>query len=502
MPNEEISLVIKQFIQKGIEMDLIDAMNEIYVRNRLLSYLELEEYITPNESDELPSLLDSMDRIIDYAVRQEIIEDYNYSKDIFEAKIMNLITPVPSIVNEEFWKRYEEDPKLATDYLYTLSQENNYIKTRNISKNIFFETTSSYGNLEITINLSKPEKDPKEITALTEATSSNYPKCALCLENEGYEGHTGHAARENHRVVRMDINDELYGMQYSPYVYYNEHSIFLNEVHKPMIINRGSINNLLTITDVFPHYFVGSNADLPIVGGSILTHDHYQGGRYTFPIEKAKEIQKVDLPNHPNISAAIVKWPLSVIRLQSENKTDMIAAVGHIMDLWEFYSDEEYNIRSHTDDIRHNTITPIARRKGDHYVMDIVLRNNRTNDQYPDGIFHPHSDVHHIKKENIGLIEVMGLAILPPRLVDELNAIEQYLLGDFELEDVSEIHQSWATELKEKSSTVNDDNVNDFIEQEVGNKFTRVLEDAGVYKQTSDGLKGFNRFIEALKSKE
>lgn len=498
MSTDKISFVIAQFVNEAIEKKLIDPLDEVFARNRLLSYLKIEEYIVLDHAIETRNLLDCMEDLIDYAVQNEIIEDYGYAKDIFEAKIMNLVTPTPSQVNEVFWKKYKQDKKSASDYFYNLSRVNNYIKTRNIAKNIFFKTASPYGNLEITINLSKPEKDPKEIAALSQSVSSNYPKCALCFENEGYEGHAGHAARENHRIIRMDINNEVYGFQYSPYVYYNEHSIFINEVHKPMVVNRGSIENLLSIIDYLPHYFVGSNADLPIVGGSILTHDHYQGGRYHFPIEDAEPILNVELINFPRVSASIVHWPLSVIRLKSNNNKDMLDAVCEIMDIWEYYSDEELNILSHTDGLRHNTITPIARFKDGYYEMDIVLRNNRTTSEYPDGIFHPHPEVHHIKKENIGLIEVMGLAILPPRLVVELSLIEEYLLGKKDLDEVPDIHKDWAIELKDANVVLNETNISEFIQQEVGNKFTQVLEDAGVFKQNKEGIKGFKRFLEAV----
>ena len=350
--------------------------------------------------------------------------------------------------------------------------------------------------MEITINLSKPEKDPKEIAAQKDKVSTNYPRCVLCLENEGYKGHANHAARENHRVVRMKIQDEIYGMQYSPYVYYNEHSIFLNETHKPMVVNQTAIENLLEIIDVLPHYFVGSNADLPIVGGSILSHDHYQGGRYQFPIEEAKPVEEVELVDYPEVKTSIVRWPLSVLRLKSASKRDLVKAVVHIMDVWEHFSDTDFDIVSHTGETRHNTVTPIARFNDGLYEMDVVLRNNRTTEEYPNGIFHPHPDVHHIKKENIGLIEVMGLAILPPRLVEELQELEDYLLNKKSLTEIAEIHQNWARELKEES--FDEENVNELIQQKVGDKFTRVLEDAGVYKQTEDGLKGFKNFIEKL----
>jgi len=498
MSVEEISQTINQFIYEATEMNLVKPVDEIYLRNRLLSYLELNEFKETTISTNKVNILDTLDKIVEYAIEHSIIDDFNYSKDIFEAKIMNLVTPLPSDVNERFWKKYNQNKKSATDYFYKLSRDNNYIKTRSIAKNIFFETTSPYGNLEITINLSKPEKDPKEIAALTKVVSSNYPKCVLCLENEGHQGNSSQPARENHRIVRMNVNNETYGMQYSPFVYYNEHSIFINEEHKPMIIDQKCIHNLLSIVETLPHYFVGSNADLPIVGGSILNHDHYQGGRYKFPIEDAESIQTIALKKHSNVSASIVRWPLSVLRLKSTNKNDMVDAVCHIINIWEDYNDEEHHIISHTNGTRHNTITPIARYKDGQYEMDVVLRNNRTNEEFPDGIFHPHSDIHHIKKENIGLIEVMGLAILPPRLLDELNEIENYLLEKSDLNEVAEIHKDWAASLKNEHPKLTEDTVSAFLKQEVGNKFTRALEDAGVYKQDNRGLNGFNKFVDAL----
>lgn len=501
MTKENISLIIAQFVNRAVEMNLIDSMDKIYLRNRLLDALNQDDYIEPETLGELPDLLDSMDKIVDYAVNYGIIEDYQYQKEIFEAKLMDLITPLPSVVNGTFWEKYDEDPKEATEYLYQLSKENDYIKTRNIAKNIFFKTSSPYGDLEITINLSKPEKDPKEIAAaVKQKTSMHYPKCALCLENEGYEGHANHAARANHRIVRMDINDEIYGMQYSPYLYYNEHSIFLNKEHKPMVIDQNSIENLLEIIDLLPHYFVGSNADLPRVGGSILTHDHYQGGYYQFPIEAAKVIETVDLNAHPNVKTSLLQWPLSVIRLQAESKRDLVEAVTDIMIAWEQYSDESRGIISHTNETRHNTITPIARFNEGLYEMDVVLRNNRTTEEFPDGIFHPHPDVQHIKKENIGLIEVMGLAILPPRLLEELTELEEFLLSKRSLNEVAEVHQPWAKELKVEAEGLEKDSLSEFIRQRVGDKFTRVLEDAGVFKQTEDGIEGFERFIDMLNS--
>lgn len=498
MTARSISQTINHFIKVAIDSNLIHPLDEIYLQNQLLDLLHLDDYFEPESVSETGDLLDYMDEMVGYAIQEELIKDYQYEKEIFEAKIMNLLTPLPSEVNQHFWQLYNKDKIEATNYFYELSQKNDYIKTRNIAKNIFFETASPYGNLEITINLSKPEKDPKEIAAMGQKQSTNYPKCVLCMENEGYRGHANHAARSNHRVIRMAVQDEVYGLQYSPYVYYNEHSIFLNAVHKPMTIDRRTIENLIAIIDLLPHYFVGSNADLPIVGGSILAHDHYQGGHYPFPIEDAKVKKTVHLSDYPNVKSSILNWPLSVIRLSSVNKEELIDAVTHIMTVWEDYSDNDHSILSHSGDIRHNTITPIARFKDGEYEVDVVLRNNRTTEEFPDGIFHPHPDVHHIKKENIGLIEVMGLAILPARLVNELKEIEDFLLDKISLSQVTEMHQGWAQELSQKQNTFDETNVTDFVKQKVGEKFTRVLEDAGVFKQNENGIKGFEQFIDRL----
>lgn len=498
MTIKDISQTIGSFIKAANELNLIEPTDEIYLHNRLLDLLHLEEYVEPEYLDKKTNLLESMDEMVDYAIQNDIIADFQYSKEIFEANIMNLVTPLPSEVNRRFWEIFNEDKIGATDYFYTLSQKNNYIKTRNIAKNIFFETKSPYGNLEITINLSKPEKDPKEIAAMGQKVSINYPQCVLCMENEGYRGNANHPARANHRVIRMEVQNETYGLQYSPYVYYNEHCIFLNAVHKPMTINRRTIENLIEIIDLFPHYFVGSNADLPIVGGSILAHDHYQGGHYPFPIEEAEVRHTVSLINYPNVKASILNWPLSVIRLRSENKKELVDAVTQLMDVWEHYSDEERMIRSHSGDIRHNTITPIVRFKEDKYEVDVVLRNNRTTEEYPDGIFHPHPEAHHIKKENIGLIEVMGLAILPARLVNELKEIEDFLLDKISISQVTEIHQEWALELSQERNIFDETTVSAFVKQKVGEKFTRVLEDAGVFKQNKSGINGFKQFIETV----
>lgn len=490
-----ISSVIQSFVNAGIEHGWIDSLDRIYTTNRLMSLVyinELEDAAT--DSNDLLSL---MDQLTQYAIDKEIIENIGYQREQFEAAVMDLLTPSPSQLNKKFWELYQNNPADATDYFYKLSKTNDYIKTRNIAKNIQFNAPyKNYGNLDITINLSKPEKDPKEIALAKTAKQSNYPLCLLCMENEGYEGRNNHPARQQHRLVRLDLNQRHYGMQYSPYVYYNEHSIFLSEEHTPMKIDRKAMDNLLAIVEKLPHYFAGSNADLPIVGGSILAHDHYQGGRYTFPMEKAKAYQTIELKAFPSLTVELVEWPMTVIRLNGADREEVATAGEAILNFWRDYSDESVEVLAYSGDIPHNTVTPVARRRGENFELDIVLRNNRTNETHPDGIFHPHQDVQHIKKENIGLIEVMGLAILPPRLVDEIKDLKAYLLNQAELSQVAEYHQTWAKELKAKDFT--EENIDRFIEQEITNKFGRVLEDAGVFKQDEAGKKAMSRFIDSF----
>lgn len=496
-----ISAVIDRFIKLAVETGWLNAMDSIYTRNRLLAYLDMSDYVKDGLGEEKLGhygLLDCLDEFVSFAVEKNIIENLSYQREIFEAKIMNLITPIPSEINRKFWELYETDPMKATDYFYTLSQANDYIKTRNIKKNIAFMSHTKYGELEITINLSKPEKDPKDILVALESASSNYPQCVLCMENEGYEGHANHAARENHRIVRLNVNDETYGFQYSPYIYYNEHSIFIHENHQPMIVNYRTLNNLFSIIDQLPHYFVGSNAGLPIVGGSILSHDHYQGGRHHFPIEKAKSFYYLEQTEFPEVSIDLVEWPMSTIRFKSQSKAALLKASGKVMAQWEVYDDENHQIISHTNNTRHNTVTPIARKEATYYVLDMVLRNNRTTEEFPDGLFHPHPDVHHIKKENIGLIEVMGLAILPPRLVKEMDEVSNFLLHDIQLDEVTEIHQDWAVELKKEYPDIGKKEVHSVLQQAIGNKFARVLEDAGLFKMEASGREGFIKFIESI----
>ncbi|MFL2146667.1 UDP-glucose--hexose-1-phosphate uridylyltransferase [Desemzia sp. FAM 24101] len=485
------------FIQIGYQNQEIHPLDVLLKQNQLLALIGKQALDSEiKASMPLPNRLETMDSLVDYAVQEKTIGNNEAERDILSAKIMNLITPLPSEINRKFWELYQESPIAATTYFYHLSQENDYIKTRAIEKNIKFIKSTVFGDLEITINLSKPEKDPKQIAlAKTAPASFGYPTCLLCMENEGYEGHLNHPARSNHRIIRLPLTNENWGLQYSPYAYYEEHCIFLSQEHKPMKLEKATFTKLLSIVEQFPHYFVGSNADLPIVGGSILSHDHYQGGRHTFAMAEASIDFPFTLTDYPSIEAGLVKWPMSVIRLRSSDQNKLVEAATLILDQWRLYSDESAAIFAETNGELHNTITPIARYKKGKYELDLVLRNNRTTQQYPDGIFHPHQDVQHIKKENIGLIEVMGLAILPPRLKKELTEVEQYLLDEPHQLDTA--HQEWADELK-RTKKITKETVGTIIEDAVGSVFLRVLEDAGVYKQTIEGKASFKRFINSF----
>lgn len=491
-----IEAAIQQFVHAAIESEAISAIDKNYVTNRLLAIFDLNSIVELEDTNQSGDLLSAMDQLVEFAREKGMIDESHANQEIFEAKLMDLITPQPSVVNHIFWDKYHnESPEAATDYFYHLAQQNDYIKTRNIAKNILFTSQSQYGEMEITINLSKPEKSPKEIAAAKNNPSSNYPLCALCFENEGFKGDKSHAARQNHRIVRLDLDGKTYGFQYSPYVYYNEHSIFINEHHEPMKVHKQTFKNLLAIIDHLPHYFVGSNADLPGVGGSVLSHDHYQGGHHTFPMEKAPIYQHISLDNYPMIEAGLVDWPMSVIRLRTSDKEQLVQCADDILQAWIGYSDEARDILAYTDDERHNTITPIARMKDGQYEMDLVLRNNRANEEHPDGIFHPHADVQHIKKENIGLIEVMGLAILPPRLKTELADVRAFLLDKEELSQVETMHQAWAEDLKANYHPTTETEAQEIVEKSLGDIFTRILEDAGVFKTDDDGRTGFEQFI-------
>lgn len=491
-----LSELINGFIHQAISDELLDKQDEFYIRNRLLAIFQ-EDFYENVQCENQCDLLEWVDQLIEYAINKGLIEAIDYQKDQLMTQIMDLLTPYPSQINAEFWRKYRHDPESATDYFYHLSQVNDYIKTRAIAKNIFFKAPSPYGDLDITINLSKPEKDPKQIELEKYAIKGDYPSCALCMENEGYKGRINHAARQNHRLIQLELKGKPYGLQYSPYQYYQEHSIVLNKDHEPMVINRKCFENLVALTELFPHYFAGSNADLPIVGGSILSHDHYQAGKYVFPMEKAQAFRTIEVPGYEDVILELVDWPMTAIRLRSDHQGLLIDLAERILETWKQYSDESLDIIAMTDNVAHNTITPIARRRNKDYELDLVLRNNRTNEQYPAGIFHPHAEVQHIKKENIGLIEVMGLAILPGRLVEELDQVKAYLLEIIKLEAVNPIHQSWAEELKERSPK--DVNlVDQFIESEIGKVYATILEHAGVFKRTPEGEAGLLRFIDQV----
>lgn len=486
--------LVETFVTKVIAESTFEELDRIYLTNRVLALVGdgvLDVETAPD------NLIDLKDQLVEEAVRLETIEDSLAAREILGADLMDLVTPCPSQVNRIFWASYAQSPEQAIEDFYQLSQKNDYIKLKAIAKNIAYRVPSNYGELEITINLSKPEKDPKEIAAAKLVKSSNYPQCQLCMENEGYHGRVNHPARSNHRIIRFDISGQEWGFQYSPYAYFNEHCIFLDSKHRPMAISRQSFERLLAIVEQFPGYFAGSNADLPIVGGSILTHDHYQGGRHVFPMEVAPLQKSFTFAGFETVKAGIVQWPMSVIRLTSDSKDELTNLAEKILLAWRQYSDPSVQVLAESDGTPHHTITPIARKRDGQFELDLVLRDNQTSPEHPDGIYHPHKDVQHIKKENIGLIEVMGLAILPPRLKEEVEQVAAYLVG--EDVSVSDYHQEWADELKESHPDLTDkDQALEIVQESVGKIFARVLEDAGVYKQTEEGQAAFMRFVEQV----
>ncbi len=495
MINESILRLINYAESKG----LIESSDRIYSINRLLEALGLDEFSETKISGEKP-LEEILADIISFARENGIIEDGITASDLFDTKIMALLTPRPSEVIRKFESLYNQDPKAATDFFYDFSCNTNYIRRDRIKKDLKWTADTEYGTLDITVNLSKPEKDPKAIAAAKNAKASGYPKCMLCRECEGYAGRINFPARGNHRVIPIKINNSDWCMQYSPYVYYNEHCIVFNSEHSPMAINDATFKKLLDFVALFPHYFVGSNADLPIVGGSILSHDHFQGGNYTFAMEKAPIETEISIPGFEDVKAGIVKWPMSVIRLNSESPERLIELSSLILKNWRGYSDEAAFIFSDTNGEPHNTITPIARRRGEAFEIDLVLRNNITTEEHPLGVFHPHRELHHIKKENIGLIEVMGLAVLPARLKEEMKLLEKALIegSDICADERISAHSSWAEELKQKY-TFTPNNAEDILRKEIGIVFSLVLEHAGVFKRTDEGKKAFLRFIDSIK---
>lgn len=495
-----LNALIDRLIEISINNNLIEDMDTVYTRNRLLSLFNENSYTPCGEKLTL-SFHETLNELINIAIEKNIIEDALYSKDIFSSDIMNIFLPTPSLINKEFYKRYAISPKESTDYFYSLSKSSNYIRTDRIAKNINFKAPSKYGTMDITINLSKPEKDPKEIALARNSVKSNYPKCLLCIENEGYEGTVTHPDRANHRMIRLNLNDRNWMLQYSPYLYYNEHCIILSEDHVPMKIDISTFKNLLSFVDKFPHYFAGSNADLPIVGGSILSHEHYQGGNHRFPMNDAKKLFDFSINGFEDVECEAIKWPISTIRLRGENIDSLVLASDLILKKWRDYSDETLDILAYSNKEMHNTITPMVRKEDGKFVVDLSLRNNRTSKEHPLGIFHPHEEVHHIKKENIGLIEVMGLAVLPGRLLKELEKIKEYLKNEISLDNIEEYHRPWALELKKKFDYLKSSTeLNDFVNKELSNKFVSVLEHCGVFKLNEEGLEGFKRFTDSLNS--
>lgn len=507
---------IRKLVQYGVQTGLVPAEDIIFTTNRLLELFKLdditeealecsaEELSFSDEELESGCALEALlGEMLDYAYETGLMEENTVGyRDLFDTKIMSMLMPRPSEVVRQFNDIYEKKgAEAATDFYYALSRNSDYIRRYRVSKDMKWIAPTEYGDLDITINLSKPEKDPKAIAAAKLAKQSGYPKCLLCRENEGYAGRLNHPARQNHRIIPVTINDSLWGFQYSPYVYYNEHCIVFNSEHIPMKIEHATFCKLFDFVKQFPHYFVGSNADLPIVGGSILSHDHFQGGHYEFAMAKAPVEKHFSINGFEDVEAGIVKWPMSVIRLAGTDTDRIIALADKILNEWRGYTDEGCFIYAETDGEPHNTITPIARKRGDKYELDLVLRNNITTEEHPLGVYHPHADLHHIKKENIGLIEVMGLAVLPARLKDEMAALKKAMLegSDLRADEMLGKHADWVEEFSAKYEVIDSENIDKIIEDEIGLVFSRVLEDAGVYKRTEEGMAGFMRFVENIK---
>ena len=491
---------IKKLVIYGMETGLISEEEKIYSTNLILDVLKLDDYEEPEENYEKVELEPVLKELLDYAVEKGLIEDSVVYRDLFDTRLMNCLVPRPSQVIKTFKEKYAVSPEEATDYYYKLSRDSDYIRRYRVCKDMKWVTKTEYGDIDITINLSKPEKDPKAIAAAKLAKQSGYPKCQLCRENEGYAGRTNHPARENHRIIPITINGGQWGFQYSPYVYYNEHCIVFNGQHVPMKVERATFVKLFDFIKLFPHYFIGSNADLPIVGGSILSHDHFQGGNYEFAMAKAPVEREFTVKGYEDVKAGIVKWPLSVIRLSCTDEKRIIDLADHILKAWRGYTDEEAYVFAETDGEPHNTITPIARKRGDMYELDLALRNNITTPECPFGLYHPHNELHHIKKENIGLIEVMGLAVLPSRLKEEMEILSDYIVDgkDIRSNEKIEKHADWVDGFRPKYPVINAENVDAVIKEEIGIVFKKVLEDAGVFKRDAKGQAAFDRFTGTL----
>ena len=503
MKNSVYGLILR-LVSYGINTGLIEKEDIIYTQNRLLSLFHMDEpddsctCLTADNEDTLEEILSGL---LDYAYEKGIIPENTVTyRDLFDVKLMASLVKRPSEVIREFWQNYSFSPKLATDSYYKFSCDTDYIRRYRVCRDMKWVTKTEYGDIDITINLSKPEKDPKAIAAAKLAKQSGYPKCQLCRENEGYAGRTNHPARENHRIIPITINGGQWGFQYSPYVYYNEHCIVFNGQHVPMKVERATFVKLFDFIKLFPHYFIGSNADLPIVGGSILSHDHFQGGNYEFAMAKAPVEREFTVKGYEDVQAGIVKWPLSVIRLRCADEKRIIDLADYILKAWRGYTDEEAYIFAETDGEPHNTITPIARKRGDMYELDLALRNNITTTECPLGLYHPHNELHHIKKENIGLIEVMGLAVLPSRLKEEMEILSDYIVNgkDIRSNEKIEKHADWVDAFRPKYPVINAENVDAVLKEEIGIVFKKVLEDAGVFKRDAKGQAAFDRFTATL----
>lgn len=500
---------INRLAAYGLKSGLIEKEDVIFVKNQLLAALNIDGFETPEQAAEIPEveisdLEDILKNLLDYAVEHNLTQgDGIAARDLFDTKLMSIMTDRPSNIRAKFNELYKKSPKEATDWFYKFSQDTDYIRRYRICRDVKWISKTEYGDMDITINLSKPEKDPKAIAAAKNAKTVGYPSCLLCKENEGYAGRLNHPARNNHRIIPLKLAGEAWGFQYSPYVYYNEHCIVFNMEHSPMCISRKTFERLLDFTTQFPHYTLGSNADLPIVGGSILTHDHFQGGAYNFPMAKAPILKQITIKGFEDVEAGIVKWPMSVLRIKSADKNRLVELADHVLKAWRNYTDEAAFIFAETDGEKHNTLNPIVRRRGNLYEMDLVLRNNITTEEHPLGVYHPHAELHHIKKENIGLIEVMGLAILPGRLKTEFKELAQAMIQnkDISKNEVLGKHADWTNELKEKYGSFtgkSEEETIDILKKETGIVFSKVLEHAGVYKCNEEGLKAFERFIAVL----
>lgn len=491
---------VKKLITYALDCGLIQQEDKVYMTNRILEIIGADEYEEPAESYESIDLEAVLSDLMDYALESGALKENDIThRDLFDTKIMGALVPAPSQVISNFRSLYASSPTEATDWYYKFSCDTDYIRRYRIKKDLKWVTSTKYGDLDITVNLSKPEKDPKAIAAAKLMKQSGYPKCMLCVETEGYAGRLNAPARQNHRIIPITIDNSPWGFQYSPYVYYNEHCIVFNSEHTPMKIDKSAFRKLFDFVKLFPHYFVGSNADLPIVGGSILSHEHFQGGNYEFAMAKAESEAYYTVKGFEDIECSRVKWPMSVIRISGKDSDRLVELADLILTKWRAYTDEECFIFAETDGEKHNTITPIARMKGDRFELDLVLRNNITTDEHPLGVFHPHAELHNIKKENIGLIEVMGLAVLPSRLKNEMAMLREAILQgrDISADEVLSKHSDWFNSFKD-SYTFTEENTEDILHEEIGKVFEKVLEHAGVYKRDENGVKGFDRFVESL----